>query len=366
MKRIILKSRVLLLLFLTLFILAQVSWWLVFQIRSGERMKAHQREIWQQEIHIAQIVRSNQFPGNSHRFSQWLESHYGHLVLREEGSIAPSDEALAQLEAQTSRTVRMFAMEGAFFAVVVLMGVVFLYRRMRHETLLQRQHATFIAAVSHELKTPLTGLRLMNETLLLRPLDREQALTIHENMQENLNRLEQLVEHLLATRLIGERQLLAARSLHNVSQLTLQTIAELKTRLPREDLERLHVSVEENLHSRLIPEQWSLVVSNLLGNALKYSQRDQAVELQLHRVGSRIKLIVRDRGIGFPNRERKKIFTMFYRLDASANTEGMGMGLYLVREIVRSFGGSVHARSAGQGRGAVFIVTLPLKKEPSY
>jgi signal transduction histidine kinase len=105
----------------------------------------------------------------------------------------------------------------------------------------------------------------------------------------------------------------------------------------------------------------AVVFRNLLENAVKYSESPVEVRVDVRRVGrERIAVEIVDRGIGIEPRELRKIFQRFYRAgrDVQRQAAGLGLGLFVVRQLVRRHGGSVQARSEGLGRGSRFVVTL--------
>jgi signal transduction histidine kinase len=109
------------------------------------------------------------------------------------------------------------------------------------------------------------------------------------------------------------------------------------------------------------------VLRNLLDNAAKYGGADKPVRVAVAQQGTAATIEVRDQGIGLAAEEREKIFGKFYRVgdEMVRQAEGSGLGLYLVRELVRHVGGTVTAESPGAGKGTTFRVTLPMANEAS-
>ena len=109
-------------------------------------------------------------------------------------------------------------------------------------------------------------------------------------------------------------------------------------------------------------EELRTVITNLLDNAVKYSGSDVRVTVSLAAPApDTIWVRVRDRGVGIPRKQLKRIFNRFYRVQARGirQVKGTGLGLYIVRAIARKHGGRVFAQSEGEGRGATFTVELP-------
>jgi signal transduction histidine kinase len=109
------------------------------------------------------------------------------------------------------------------------------------------------------------------------------------------------------------------------------------------------------------PDRLGQVFSNLLSNAIKYSPLADTVEVDIHSSAEAITICVHDHGIGIPQDQREKIFERFYRVvDPSTNAiPGLGIGLYLVAEIIKHYGGTITVESA-MGKGSTFHVALPL------
>jgi signal transduction histidine kinase len=249
---------------------------------------------------------------------------------------------------------------GSIFFALVLAGLTalsaWLVREMRTN---QRQRA-FLDAVTHEMRTPLASLRLYLDTLARHDPDPEQRRAFLGRMNRDVERLDHTVEQvLLAARAEDHRR---SRSDEPVALADLleECIEELRT---RHSLPPDAVALEGRPATPVRGHRAELAVvfRNLLENAVKYS--DDPVEIHV-RVASkgddRVDVAISDRGIGIPPRELRKIFQRFYRAgrDVQRTASGLGLGLFIVRNLVRRQGGRVVARSEGSGAGSRFVVTL--------
>lgn len=249
---------------------------------------------------------------------------------------------------------------GSLFFLVVMIGLawmcVWLVREMR---LNQRQRA-FLDAVTHEMKTPLASFRLYLDTLERHDPDAEQRQEFLGRMRGDLNRLDATIEQVLAAARAEELRRVVLKGCVDLLSVIRPCIHEVLERhgLPPEAV-RLEAARES--HVRGDPGELSLVFVNLLENAVKYSDApiDVRVEVSETREG-RVQVAIADRGIGIPQRELRKIFQRFYRVgrDVQRQVAGLGLGLFVVRSLVRRHGGRVVARSEGAGRGSRFVVTL--------
>lgn len=256
---------------------------------------------------------------------------------------------------------------GSLFFLVVMIGLVWmcvwLVREMR---LNQRQHA-FLDAVTHEMKTPLASFRLYLDTLRRHDPDPARRAEFLERMRNDLDRLDATVEQVLAAaRAEGARRVVLGGRVDLVSVMR-QCIRDIleRYRLPAD---AVSMKAQRESQVRGDSAELSLVFANLLENAVKYSHApvDVRVEISETREG-RVEVAIADSGIGIPQGELRKIFQRFYRVgrDVQRQAAGLGLGLFVVRNLVRRHGGRVVARSEGSGRGSRFVVTLRAAPRPA-
>jgi two-component system sensor histidine kinase SenX3 len=244
----------------------------------------------------------------------------------------------------------------------VVLNTIFLVREVRRN---DRQDS-FLNTVTHELKTPIASIRLYLETLQRRPLTEEKRQEFYRIMLSDSDRLLSTVEQVLKAGEVTQRN--GARGFES---LDLRAVA---SEAVERALERNHL-VPEAITLDL-PAQALLVngsmhdlhtaVGNLLGNAIKYSPDGVSISVRAYADDrDRACLEVSDQGIGIPAGELKLIFKRFYRapMRAVMRRQGTGLGLFLVRSIVKQHGGSVTAGSRGEGLGATFSLRLPLLRE---
>jgi two-component system, OmpR family, sensor histidine kinase SenX3 len=248
-----------------------------------------------------------------------------------------------------------------FFGVIIaglVVNTIFIVREIRRN---ERQDS-FLNAVTHELKTPITSIRLYLETLQSRPLDEEKRRDFYRIMLEDSDRLLGTVEQVLKA---GEARHASRRNWQEVdfgevARNTLE-LARLRHNLKPETL-RFSNEPPEDLVVMGNPEELRTAVFNLLDNAIKYSgeQKNIVVDVRTPDIDS-ILFSVRDQGIGIPRVELKRIFNRFYRIQnrATGKVKGTGLGLFIVRAVVRRYGGEAYAESQGEGLGSTFTIRLP-------
>jgi PAS domain S-box-containing protein len=224
-----------------------------------------------------------------------------------------------------------------------------------------RRKDDFLATLAHELRNPLVPLRAGVAVIRRVNNDPEAVIEHCMIMERQLQQLTRLVDDLL-----------------DVSNLTRRGLALEKRRIElatviRTALEQSRSQIEEAAHGlsvRLPKEQIFLdadpvrlgqVLTNLLSNAIKYTPRGGHIEIAAERDGSDVCVSVRDDGLGIPVEKLDTIFEIFCQLDRSLETgyKGLGIGLALVKALVRMHGGTVEAYSEGPGKGSTFRVRLP-------
>jgi signal transduction histidine kinase len=246
-----------------------------------------------------------------------------------------------------------------FFTLLIaglLLICVWLVREMR----LNQRQQDFLDGVTHEMKTPLASLRLFVDTLDRHRVSPERRQSFLEKMGEDLSRLERTVDQVLAAARAEGRARAPRLERVDVSGLLAGCVDEVRARHRLPD-EAIQLEAPPVLPARGDREELGLVFRNLLENAVKYSPEpvEVAVAARAHGDG-RVEVEIADRGIGIPAQELRKIFQRFYRAgrDVQRQVAGLGLGLFIVRQLVRRQGGSVVARSEGHGRGSRFVVTL--------
>jgi signal transduction histidine kinase len=249
---------------------------------------------------------------------------------------------------------------GVVLFLLIIVGLAWLCTWLVREMRLnQRQHA-FLDAVTHEMKTPLASLRLYVETLERHDPTPERRRDFLDRMSEDLQRLDQTVDQVLAAARaedLGRHAKLQEVELNDVLEPLIEDVRN------RHSLPQEAVSLRAGTRAvvKADPGELTVVFRNLLDNAVKYS--DDPVEVRVavaNGVDGRVDVDISDRGIGIPARELRKIFQRFYRAgrDVQRTAAGLGLGLFIVRNLVRRQGGRVVARSEGWGEGSRFVVTL--------
>lgn len=268
-------------------------------------------------------------------------------------------QAYAQRDAAALRLplwAGLAALALATAALLALRGI------LRAERELERRQQNFLSAVSHEFKTPIGTLRLLVQTLRMRPGSAERTVDYLRRMETELDRLERTSEQVLASARLqsaGAAPVLEAAELNSLVQGLVGRVREgLEARGARLRL----VYAPEALPVSLEPEAFAIALNNLLDNAVKYSPGAQKpITLSLAADGDLVRLHVDDEGPGLPEAERRKIWEAFYRAgdEMTRTSAGVGLGLHLTRSIVESMHGWVQVGDNPVGHGSRFSLVLP-------
>jgi two-component system, OmpR family, phosphate regulon sensor histidine kinase PhoR len=255
--------------------------------------------------------------------------------------------------------ILMMVSEGAFFAILLLVLVALLWRTLRREAELERQHRNFLSAITHELKSPLASMRLALETVLSGRADEASGRRFLNNALQDAERLQDLVQKVLETTRYGHGAHTLRQREASLSQLVARAADAVRVRVESAGGE-ITSEIEPLVCAVIDEEALTIAVSNLLENAVKYGGRQPRVRVRLAAEHGRAVLEVSDTGDGIPAEEVPFVFDMFYRAgdELSRTSQGTGLGLYLVRQIVHAHRGTVRIASTGP-EGTTFRIELP-------
>jgi two-component system sensor histidine kinase SenX3 len=217
----------------------------------------------------------------------------------------------------------------------------------------------FVANVSHELKTPIGALALLAETLAATD-EPDTARVLSDQVLRETDRLVRIVDDLLDLSLI-EAQETPTRDRVPVHVLLEEAVERVRALALAKGMPLRYTPPPNDLSVDCDPTKLLGAITNLLDNAVKYSEVGGTVELYADRVADRVVITVRDHGIGIPTRDLERIFERFYRVDKARSraTGGTGLGLAIVRHVAQVHGGDVSVESV-EGEGSTFRLALPV------
>jgi PAS domain S-box-containing protein len=241
--------------------------------------------------------------------------------------------------------------------------------RRRVETLESSDRKTheFLAVLAHELRNPLAPIANALTLLARKPTSDPAEIWVREVLARQTGQLGRLVEDLLDVSRVTRSALVLNRKPADVRSI-LRHAADASMQWFDERHQSFTVSLpDERLMAEVDEVRLSQIAQNLLHNAAKYTPEGGAIELGARREDAEIVISVRDNGIGMTPELLSSAFELFKQAQQGLDRPqgGLGVGLTLVQRLVRMHGGTVQARSEGPGRGAEFVVRLPLRPEPA-
>jgi signal transduction histidine kinase len=265
------------------------------------------------------------------------------------------------LDAEIADQRRILVWTGVLttLSVILIAGVTAI--ALHRQIALKDIKNTAVATVAHELRTPLASMRMLVDTLREGRYRGEGKLKEYLDLIANENdRLSRLAETFLTFSRLDQRTVPLQRSAVAPEMIIKEALAPLQMRLNSNGCEfsqKIAADLPPVMAERNALAQ---VLTNLLDNALKYTEGDKRIELSVGREGSFVNFAVKDNGIGIPEEERQAIFTPFYQSDRtlSRSREGSGLGLAIVRRIVDAHDGEITVASE-PGKGSVFNVKIP-------
>ena len=286
---------------------------------------------------------------------------YSDLALR------PVAAELAAIEEQTNRRRVMVVGEGITLFVLLGVCVVMLYRLVRQEQRNLRRMERFVSAVTHEMKTPLAGVRSLLQTLAAGRIPPDQTQRLLTLGIKETNRLEHTVENVLISgSLRTDRYRLQIEPL-SVRPLLDAFLEHRRATFPDRP-ERIRLVwewSEDDVRLEADSRALRVILENLVDNAVKYGAKDGEIVVRVRADDNRVAISVEDSGIGFPPERAEELFVPFqHGLDRADEVQhGSGLGLSIARQLVRKMGGELVATSPGPGLGSTFSVMLHCKAE---
>jgi signal transduction histidine kinase len=260
------------------------------------------------------------------------------------------------------RQVAIFTAAFGVLLLVVVAGIVATYRLVRRETEMATLKADFVANVSHDLKTPLSVIRMFGETLEMGRLPDEAARhEYYRVITRESERLTRLIDNVLDFSRIESGRRTYARVPTAVEPLVRETLEAFSFPLAQQGF-KVDVQVAPDLAEVPIDaDAVGQALANLIDNAIKYSAERKSLTVEARVVEGQLALTVADEGIGIPREEQARIFDKFYRVGRSETQgrRGSGVGLALVRHVVEAHGGRVTVESR-PGQGSRFTLWFPL------
>jgi two-component system, OmpR family, phosphate regulon sensor histidine kinase PhoR len=272
----------------------------------------------------------------------------------------PEDDAAAEkvkLTAKLHSRYLMIVGEGVVFLLLLSWVAYQTVRSIRKEMELARMQKNFLLSITHEFKSPLASIKLYLQTIQKHQLDKEKAQSFIAKAIADTERLDTLVENTLLANMIDHKGYSFNKEPVNFSALV-RLVVQKYNSLP-DYHQRILAKIDDDISIYADKLALTLLLNNLIENALKYSPPDTDIAVDLKKEGDHMVLYVADQGRGIVPGEREKIFRKFYRTgnEETRNAKGTGLGLFLAQHIARNHNGEISV-SDNQPKGSVFKVTF--------
>lgn len=341
---------------------AQVGWWLLDQVLYARSTRALLEKHLRSDERAASELLARGAP------PEQVAALFDELVISPDAPPRANPAFLERLDQAQAHRMRRYAWEGSFFLLVLIAAMAVLWRTLREEARLRRRQQNFLAAVSHELKSPLASIRLAAETLEMREPGPDRRKTLVHRILGNLARVEMMVTNLLDAARIEEGRLLLHREEVPLAQVVQSVLAAAHARLDAAGV-TVTTRVPSGLKVHADPQAVETVLANLVDNARKAVKKQGGgrIEISAEARESGIAFTVEDSGAGFAPDEAPRLFAKFYRPgdELRRGGQGSGLGLYIVERLIQASGGRIEAHSDGPGAGARFTTEWPAPEDAS-
>ncbi len=255
------------------------------------------------------------------------------------------------------RQEMMIIGETIVFAVIMIIGIILINRGYKKEVQLAKQQQNFLLSITHELKSPLASIKLILQTLVKRDLDASQAKLWAGKAIKESDRLNQLVNDLLLAARLESSYFLQKSKIDLVEVVNYCTSNVLES---NESVSISIHSIEEIVEVNADRTAMVTAINNLLGNAIKYSEGNAEIDIEIEKEANTVILKIKDKGPGIPAVEKEQVFKKFYRIgnEEVRKTKGTGLGLYIVKSIVEGHQGTIKIKD-NTPKGTIFTIELP-------
>jgi len=248
---------------------------------------------------------------------------------------------------------------GLTLLMLALAGMSMLFRFLNVQFNLARMYDIFIANITHELKTPITSMQISTDTLKSRKIDEKNRQKFLDNIAQNTQKLKDLIDNILVLSRLEQKLQIYNCKLLNASDFLSKVIDEIQKDYA------ITINIENNLNDdeQIVFDEMAFrhILKNLMENSVKYSLEKPLVNIELESHKKWVVITYCDNGTGISRGMRRKVFRKFYRGENRniPNVKGTGLGLYLVREILKYHGGKIKIMKQKKERGTCFRILLP-------
>lgn len=342
-----------------------ISWWTVFITRAvNAEFSLRMRNLeLQARMTALELGRQRDWVPATGPFGDDLEitaaeeGKFSLVPLWPDYGVRPQTQAVIRLHDQRHMRWVMVIGEGLTFGVLFLISILMLYQLIRSERASARAMSQLMARMTHEIKTPITGVKALLQTLKTGEIPRHELEPLLDMGLMQLERQYQLAQNML----MGQRLDGGRRALNPTNTCLKSAVNACLEAMGNDRVDVIWTGAwSEGAWVWADPDALRTILDNVLENALKYAEGELRLQLHLEIHGSKINLAVTDDGVGFDARHAEKLFDAYRRLthELPHTMRGSGMGLTVARRLARSMGGDLTAHSPGKGQGATFTLRL--------
>jgi signal transduction histidine kinase len=270
--------------------------------------------------------------------------------------IKPYDENL--VKDLIKRRSWIYGIASLLLLVAMSLGVVLILRDIAREKHMARLRSDFISNVTHELKTPLTSIRMYAESLMMGRVKSDSVQKEYLSIVvTETDRLKRMINNILEFSKMekGKPEYHFVNS--NIASILKSAIQEMDYWLEKEGFDVV-TELDETIYAEVDPEKMKQAINNLLSNAIKYSTDTKKIFIRLFKKPENVCIEVEDHGMGIQEDRLSRIFEQFYRIEQKENISGTGLGLTVVKEIIEAHNGTISVTSE-IGKGSRFMISLP-------
>jgi PAS domain S-box-containing protein len=244
-------------------------------------------------------------------------------------------------------------------------GATLIFRDITKEKEIEKSKNEFISIASHELKTPITAIKVFSQALEKRLAQKGDKKNLYfvTRINSQLNKITMLISDLLDVNKIEEGRLVLSKKKFKVNEMISKIVEEYQITLEKHTL-IFDNAIESNVYAD--EERIQQVLINLLSNAIKYSPEADRIVIRCVKEKGQVIISIQDFGIGIPKKDQRRVFDRYFRSDVKEgkNISGFGLGLYISAEIIKRHSGKIWVQSVGPGKnpqGSTFFFTLPMR-----
>ncbi len=264
-------------------------------------------------------------------------------------------QEIAFLHQKKKIQVIMVVGEGTVFLLLLLFGLYKIKQAQDKETALNNQQKNFFLSITHELKTPIAATKLQLQTLQKQKLNETMQQTLIANALAETERLNSLIDNVLLASRLDAGEFMFKLERHNLSE----KVNAILNRYYKKEIStgELKLKIDEQIFAEIDENSFPSIITNLVDNALKYSPDEKEIIIELLSEKNASILTIQDKGCGISDADKEKIFNKFFRAgnEEIRNTQGTGLGLYIVNYIVSNHGASIAVKN-NLPKGSIFEI----------